>query len=43
MQIKTPQNIANQQKITIIDFNKDENYEKRLNDSNILVSNNNST
>ena len=42
MQIKTPQNIVNQQKRTIIDFNKDENYETPLNDSNISASNNNS-
>ena len=42
MQIKTPQNVANQQKRTIIDFNKDENYETGLNDSNISASNNNS-
>lgn len=42
MQIKTPQNIVNQQKRTIIDFNKDENYETQLNDSNISASNNNS-
>ena len=42
MQIKTPQNIVNKQKRTIIDFNKDENYETPLNDSNISASNNNS-
>lgn len=42
MQIKTPQNIGSQQKRTIIDFNKDDNFEIGLNDSNISASNNNS-